>query len=178
MNMMNNEQYEVNPQAESVSSGVAKAVLIISIILAIIMLIIGLFAIVGDELSGGCAMIGIAVVLFITGLISWALLKMIVNISRSLYNINDAIRSQKSNDSLYSEYNNNKPTEIAPLDNIQATTSFSMGQLVVVKEDESQFRINAVENSGKDALFYSEKFNRYFTEDEIEDFDAYWSSHK
>jgi len=39
---------------------------------------------------------GGAAICFIVGLFNWASMKMLINISRSLYNINDAIRSKQS----------------------------------------------------------------------------------
>ena len=56
---------------------------------------------------------------------------------------------------------------------------FSTGQLVIVKDTEAQFRIDDI-MEGKDGgfLYYSSKFDKYFTEDEIEDFKAYWAGKK
>ena len=69
-----------------------------------------------------------------------------------------------------------KPT--APVSNAKQS-KFTAGQLVIVKEDESQFRIDDVmENADGSILYYSEKFNRYYPEDEIEDFKVYWDSKK
>ena len=48
---------------------------------------------------------------------------------------------------------------------------FSVGQLVIVKATEEQFRITSID----DNRYYSEKFDKTFTEDEIEDFDVYWA---
>lgn len=56
---------------------------------------------------------------------------------------------------------------------------FEVSQRVIVKEDESQFKIADVQkNEDGSVLYYSDWHNRYFTEDEIEDFKVYWSSKK
>ena len=55
-----------------------------------------------------------------------------------------------------------------------AARKFSVGQHVVVKDDESQFTIDDVmDNANGGTLYYSEKLNRYFTEDELEDYREY-----
>ncbi len=67
-----------------------------------------------------------------------------------------------------------QPTE-HPLDVKEATEeTFHVGQLVVVKADESQFRIDEIDSDG----YYSKKLNRHFSGDEIEDFEAYWNNKK
>ena len=55
---------------------------------------------------------------------------------------------------------------------------FSAGQLVIVKSNEGQFRIDSVVQKGEEFVYYSEKFNRDFSADEIEDFDKYWEAKK
>lgn len=177
--MKSDDFFEVNPAAESVSSAVAKVVLVVCIIAAFILLIAGF---IGLEDGGGIMLIGISVVCTVTGVVSWAFLKMIVNISRSLYNINNALRGDEAI---------SRPTipdkddsENAPqpvVDNISTSkTKFAIGQLVIVKYDESQFRISDIDDRGG-ALkprYYSKKFERYFFEDEIDDFDTYWKNKK
>ncbi len=44
-------------------------------------------------------------------------------------------------------------------------------QLVIVKATEKQFRITSINDNG----YYSDKYDKIFTEDEIEDFDVYWA---
>lgn len=58
--------------------------------------------------------------------------------------------------------------------NAPAATKFKVGQSVIVKEDESQFKISEVMR-GEDGfvLYFSEKFDRYFGEDELDDFTEY-----
>lgn len=60
-----------------------------------------------------------------------------------------------------------------------AVTKFKVGQLVIVKEDESQFKVSEVMR-GEDGvvLYFSDKFDRYFGEDEIEDFAEHWEKNK
>ena len=165
------DKYEVNPKAESVCSSVANGALIICIILAVICLI-AFFAVIGDSTEGGLTLLGCGIVILIIGVVIWAQLKLLVNVSRSLYNINDALRT--------------RPLVAVPekvkekadkQEGQKDVTKFSVGQLVIVKEDESQFRIDSVED-GEETLYYSEKFGRYFTEEEIEDFQKYWKEKK
>lgn len=57
-----------------------------------------------------------------------------------------------------------------------ATSEFQLNQLVIVKADESQFRINDIIELDGVTQVYSEKYNKYFKVSEIEDFDKYWES--
>lgn len=152
--------YSVNPSAESICDTVAVTFLIVFIICSIITLIAG-FAM-------DSALIGIlgAILFVILGLVSWASLKVIVNISRSLYNITATLQDFT-------------PTASVATQSTEQTDTvngcrFSVGQLVIVKKDERQFRISSINADG----YYSEKFGKTFTEDEIEDFDAYWAEKK
>lgn len=54
---------------------------------------------------------------------------------------------------------------------------YSVKQLVIIKVDENQFRIDDVLKceDGK-FLYFSSKYNKYFAEDEIEDFNEYWAA--
>ncbi len=172
--MKSNEKYSVNPAAESISSAVASVVLAVSLILAVICLIAS-FAAGGDMLP---ALLLSGVAIAVIGLISWASMRMLVNISRSLYNINDALRKggvPEQNNAITSspEKNIEQAAKVGKKEN-----KFSTGQLVIVKEDENQFRIDEVDNSGDVVSYYSKKYEKYFTEDEIEDFDAYWKDKK
>lgn len=175
--MKGQEYFEVNPAAESVSSAVAKVVLVVCLIAAFILLIAGF---IGLEDGGGFLLIGIAIVCAVTGVVSWAFLKMIVNISRSLYNINNALRGNAAISEPVIPAKDDSESDIQPVidDNSTAKTKFAIGQLVIVKYDESQFRISDIDDRGG-ALkprYYSKKLERFFLEDEIEDFDTYWAN--
>ena len=163
------DKYEVNPKAESVCSSVANGALIICIILAVICLI-AFFAVIGDSTEGGLTLLGYGIVILIIGIVIWAQLKLLVNISRSLYNINDAIRTRPAIAVSEKEKADKQVGQ-------KGGAKFSVGQLVIIKEDESQFRIDSVED-GEEMLYYSDKFGRYFTEEEIEDFQKYWKEKK
>ena len=60
-----------------------------------------------------------------------------------------------------------------------STPKFEVSQLVIIKEDESQFRITKIHQSEEGGfLYYSDKYNKSFKEDEIEDFKVYWNNKK
>ena len=161
--------FYVNPAAESVAASVAKAVLILSIILGLILCIAG-FA------SGyGIMSLVAAVYLVLVGVICWAVIRMFVNISHSLYNINEAIRNQAPTSQKSADNSDNTSLSKEGSDVEESVGKFKAGQLVIVKADESQFRINSVSENDGVVSYFSEKFNRSFNEDEIEDFDKYWA---
>lgn len=93
---MTENRYSVNPAAESVCSAVAAILLTLFIIGAVVLIILGVVAFVDGDTTYGLIFCGGATICFIVGLFNWASMKMLINISRSLYNINDAIRSQQS----------------------------------------------------------------------------------
>ena len=94
--IMTENRYSVNPAAESVCSAVAAILLTLFIIGAVVLIILGVVAFVDGDTTYGLIFCGGALVCFVIGLVNWASMKMLINISRSLYNINDAIRSQQS----------------------------------------------------------------------------------
>lgn len=89
-------KYSVNPAAENTVNVVAVVLLVIGIIGAAVGLIGGLVMFAEDEAGTGWAFFGIGLALFLTGLLEWAFLKVFVNISRNLYNINDALHELKN----------------------------------------------------------------------------------
>lgn len=165
------EKYSVNPFAESVSSSVASIILAISIVVAIVVLVAGFAAGRENILLGIVGAAGIAAV----GLISWASMKMLVNISRSLYNINDALRENGLIPQQQTAAQN--ATSISASEGTAKTdrkAEFSVGQLVIVLADESQFRIDEIKEDGGIFCYYSKKFDKVFAENELEDFEVYW----
>ena len=87
------KNHEVNPVAEGVADGVAGFLLAICIIIATLFLGYGIYTCSNIAVQAGLPLIGAAVAIFISGLISWATIKLFVNISRNLYNIDDSIRN-------------------------------------------------------------------------------------
>ena len=159
-------RYYVNPDAENVCNVVAIVFLIVSIICALACLLLALF-------ESAYGLFG-AIFFVIIGLVSWASLKVVVNISRSLYNINDALRAglkQNGASTVSGNNNSNNPGVADSAIQEESKHHFSVGQLVIVKANEKQFRITSIDDNG----YYSEKFDKTFTEDEIEDFDVYWA---
>lgn len=53
-------------------------------------------------------------------------------------------------------------------------TKFRVGQLVIITKDERQFRIASINSNDDEPTYYSAKFNSWFAENEIMDFDEYW----
>jgi hypothetical protein len=89
---VNEIRYEVNPDAERIASGVAGFILALSIIVGAICIILGLVAAADYTPQAGVPLIGAGIILIVVGIIAWASIKLFVNISRSLYNINDSIQ--------------------------------------------------------------------------------------
>ena len=81
---------EVNPLSESVGQTVAQCFLWFSIIIGSICIITGLS--LGEDIL---LLTICGVLIAFSGLLSWAVIKILVNISRSLYDINDALREKK-----------------------------------------------------------------------------------
>lgn len=82
--------YPVDSGAETVVSTVAEALKWIGILGGGLTVLIGLVT-VGEEAIGGI-LIGAGIVALITGIISWAFLKLLVNISRNLFRIHDLLK--------------------------------------------------------------------------------------
>lgn len=82
--------YPVDSGAETVVSTVAEALKWIGILGGGLAVLIGLGT-VGEETIGGI-LIGAGIVALITGIISWAFLKLLVNISRNLFRIHDLLK--------------------------------------------------------------------------------------
>ncbi len=112
------EKFDVNPAAESVAASVAKAVLAISIVIGVILFIVGLTA------GYGLACLLGAAYLILIGVICWAVIRMFVNISRSLYNINEKLDQKQDK----------VKEETFDID-YDGGGKFKEGQLVIVKDD-------------------------------------------
>lgn len=82
--------YSVDSGAETVVSTVAEVLKWIGILGGGLAVLIGLVT-VGEEAIGGI-LIGAGIVALITGIISWAFLKLLVNISRNLFRIHDLLK--------------------------------------------------------------------------------------
>ncbi len=91
------KKYSVNPNAENVLNGVAATILVIGWIFGIVGIIAGIAAAIdqGEWFYALAGFLGGGLIL-LTFYIVWAELKVIINISRSLYNINDELESLKA----------------------------------------------------------------------------------
>ena len=92
--MSEKQPYSVSPTAEGVVNTIAVIFLVLGIIVGIGGIAVGISQLADDETTTGLAALGIGVGGFIIFFIEWAFLKVFVNISRSLYNINDALRKK------------------------------------------------------------------------------------
>ena len=192
---------DVNPAAESILEKFLNAILIIFIIIGAI----GAFAsiIVASIESDRVFLWGIPIaILFVTVAgVFWAIGKVLINISRNLYNINDALRSGavpivgKMIDSevkpapdgaaerMLRETKNHdgieeKAANKAVLEKIDGE-KFVAGQLVIIKADERQVRVSTVFRKEDGTMtYYSDRHNKFFDENELEDFDKYWAARK
>lgn len=88
-------KYAVNPAAEGTVNTVAGILLAIGIIGGVIGLFGGMMAFNEDESRVAWSFIIGGLLIFLTGLMEWAFLKVFVNISRNLYNINDVLHEIK-----------------------------------------------------------------------------------
>lgn len=84
----NHGHYKVDPSAEGVVNSVATINLVIGIVVGVMMIPISLS-------RESWALFGIGVGVFFVCLVGWAFLKLLVNISHNLYNINEALRKTK-----------------------------------------------------------------------------------
>ena len=70
-----------------------------------------------------------------------------------------------------------KPESIKDTDSSESM--FTAGQLVIDKETQTQFRVtDIVKGEDGSVLIYSGKLDKYFQQDEIDDFKEYWEKHK
>lgn len=88
-------KYSVNPKAESVADLVAKFFLGFNIFLAFACIIAGIVLIGDFEEEIGIAILLSSIIFVVVGIVIWATLKIIVNISRNLYNINTVLHEIK-----------------------------------------------------------------------------------
>ena len=85
------EAYPVNAGAEKVVDTLAEIIKYLSIIAGILCFFIGLALFTSKE-SGGGAMMLTGIVTIFSGIISWAFLKLLVNISRNLFILNERVK--------------------------------------------------------------------------------------
>lgn len=91
------KHYSVNPHAESVANDVAIAVLGVFIFIAAALFIGGVVALnEWDAIIIGAILFVVSVLVAIVGVICWTSIKITVNMSRTLYNIENAIRETSS----------------------------------------------------------------------------------
>ena len=89
-------KYAVSPTAENIVNGIAGFMLAIGLIALLVGLLGGMGEFSDGETALGWAFLGGGIVLFLISLVEWAFLKVFVNISRNLYNINDVLHEIKN----------------------------------------------------------------------------------
>jgi uncharacterized membrane protein len=156
--MKSEKQYYVNPLAESVGSVLATIVFIITMLVSFALIGFGVVQ-VQDGDSSGYYLMGGGIVLLVVGVISWAFLRIIINISRSLYNINDALRSQNIMTETVFVPHKQDPSK---------KSKFSIGDTVMLKKDRRQIKILDIVFQDDQPLYYGDSDTRYFFEDELE----------
>ena len=159
------KEYHTNPLAESIGSAVAIVIFTLSVISALILIVFGIASMSMDE-KMGIAAIAISLVVLISGVISWAALKIIVNISRNLFNINEALRSHPTLASPQAQPN--PPAANARKAQGTQKSKFEIGDIVTVKKDKHQIKIIDVVVSDDKTLYYGDSDTCYFFEDELE----------
>lgn len=156
-------EYKVNPTAEKIVNTIANVILVVGIIAGIILLWVGItlkreYNLDAYEIYG--IIILITIIVIIASLVQWAFLKVYINISRNLYNVNAILKS------LFPE---------TTLTNQNQTKKFTIGQHVISKADQTSFRINSVNSRDGKYFYWSEKFQKEYSEEEIEAYDEYWA---
>lgn len=178
---LNESPYEVNPVAESILDKFLKTVLIICIIIGVIGVFAAIIIATTEYQSAFLWLIPISILFVIIAGIFWAIGKVLINISRNLYNINDALRAngKPSVEKPASAKQAEKPAaENPPLEKKEGE-KFAVGQLVIIKKDERQFRVTSTFRKEDGTVsYYSDRLNKFFDEAELEDFDAYWAARK
>lgn len=177
----NESPYEVNPVAESILDKFLKTVLVICVIISVISVFVAIVAATVENQGSFLWLIPIAILFVIMAGVFWAIGKVLINISRNLYNINDALRASGKQPV-------EKPVAAKKAEKIVEAKSslekkegekFAVGQLVIVKADERQFRVTSTFRKEDGTVsYYSDRLNKFFDESEIEDFDAYWAARK
>ena len=85
------EKYPVNPNAEKVVDVIAEITKYLGIFVGLLCFFIGLIYSFGKD-SGGGALIVIGLSIAFSGIVSWAFFKLIVNISRNLFLLNERVK--------------------------------------------------------------------------------------
>ncbi|MBR4213659.1 MAG: hypothetical protein IKR82_06890 [Bacteroidales bacterium] len=178
---LNESAYEVNPVAESILDKFLKTVLVICIIIGVIGIFAAIIAATVESQSAFLWLIPVAILFVIMAGVFWAIGKVLINISRNLYNINDSLRAN-------GKQLGEKPVVAKKVEKQAETKSslekkegekFAVGQLVIIKEDERQFRVTSTFRKEDGTVsYYSDRLNKFFDEAELEDFDAYWAARK
>lgn len=89
-------KYPVNPGAENTINAVAAVLLIVGIIVCAGCVVGGLIVTAGlGDAKAWLIGVGVGLLILLSYLVQWAFVKVIVNISRNLYNINASIQAKK-----------------------------------------------------------------------------------
>ncbi len=168
-------EYDVNPAAENAVNTVARVILVLGIIIGFVLFLGGLGYIGKNEPIIVCGMMLAAMIVVILAIVLWAFLKVLVNISRNLYNINSNINNLQFIQTSLLAQDDRPDSSDTPLAEQEKPKKFAVGQLVIIKDDQRQFRIGSVSIKDGKYFYWSEKLKKKFAEEEIEDFDEYWA---
>lgn len=87
--------YVFYPSAENTLNKIAKIILIISILGCVVFLIGAIAAFSDYDPEIGWSFLGISITVLLSGIASWAIMKVIINISRNLFMINSVLHHRK-----------------------------------------------------------------------------------
>lgn len=178
--------YEVNPTAENVLDTVLKVFLVIGLVGAAITVIVAIgISDKWNEWAPLKALLPIAVFTAVAVFILWAVGKVMINISRNLYNINDALRGgavegaaedvkedtvqeavvqEPVQEDVEEDVKEDKEAPSEP----ELVGTFKKGQLVMIKTSRVKFCIDKlVEEDGQIKYYCSRLFTAY-SEDQLE----------
>ena len=94
-NEREDDTFEVNPRAENIADRVAGIILVLGWIIGIILVLLGIFAAGDGEIVSLFISLG-GVIYILLSYVIWAFIKMLVNMSRNLFNIKDILKQAKS----------------------------------------------------------------------------------
>ena len=94
------KEYSVNPTAENILNFIAVFLLVVNIVIGAHVIIFGILEIFlnfmeitdGSPTVAGLCFVGAGIAFVMFGIINWAVMKLYINISRSLYNIYDSVQ--------------------------------------------------------------------------------------
>lgn len=166
---LNESPYEVNPVAESILDKFLKTVLIICIIIGVIGVFAAIIIATTEYQSAFLWLIPISILFVVIAGIFWAIGKVLINISRNLYNINDALRGGTIDEKKKSA----KTGTVQKVEQEKAKEEvkkepFKEGQWVMIKATRVKFCIDKLVEEGGQIRYYCSRLYTSFSADQLE----------